>query len=320
MVDRRPPPAPADPETAEERAFDGEDAPSAVFGNPDVAGRQSPALAQPWLDSTAVRELRASHTGTRPAMHVLQAQEMLAKRVGHAFARPELLEIALCHPSWRNEQPSVPVDNQRLEFLGDLVVGLVIGEALLRWLPNGAEGDLSLLRQELVRERALAQVAEDIGVGPALRLGKGDELRGAQRQPSVLADTLEAIFGATFLDAGYTAAQTVVMRLLGARMDELVARYRKGRFHSPTAAFASTENYKTALQVLLSRARCAPPIYTVVAEVGTPQQPRFRVQVTALVHGLNHAATGEGSSKKNAEAEAAHVLFNRLRAQLMPAA
>ncbi|MSQ84522.1 MAG: ribonuclease III [Myxococcales bacterium] len=310
---------PMNPKLYESGPFDVEDVESEIFESTliDVSDAFSVTedLVQKGVsgwENSAIRELIAPRTGTRPSLEVIQAQEALRRRLGHKFRRPELLELALSHPSWRNEHPSVPVDNQRMEFLGDLVVGLVMGEALLHLVPNGAEGDLSLLRQELVRERALAAVGEEIGIGAALRLGKGEEMRGGRHSASVLADAVEAVIGAVFLDGGYSAGAMVTMRMLGSRIDELVALYRTGNFESRADAYASTDNYKTALQVLLSRAQCGPATYTVVAQFGPSHAPLFRVQVSATVNGQSRSTQGEGSSKKTAEIEAARQLFQKL--------
>lgn len=256
-----------------------------------------------------IRELSASgQTGTRPGLAILEAEANLSTRLRHPFKRPDLLQFALTHPSWRNEHPRVPLDNQRLEFMGDLIVGAAVGEVLLHMLPNGVEGDLSLLHHEIVRERSLATCAERLGVGPALRLGHGDELRGARQQASVLADAMEAIIGAVFLDAGYDAARNVALRALGPQIAAIVARYNE---HGRGAgdSFTITENYKSALQVLLHRHGEQSPVYTVIAQIGTAQAPIFRVQAAARVKGAMWVGTGEGSSRKAAENKAAERLY-----------
>lgn len=311
-----------DPKEHDSGPFDAEDVESAKFGDGSLEPSDAFSLGDDGTvqqgfsgyENSAIRELVAPRTGTRPPLEVLQAQDRVRGKLGYRFKRPELLDLALSHPSWRNEHPSVPVDNQRMEFLGDLVVGLVMGEALLHLLPQGAEGDLSLLRQELVRERTLAAVADELGIGQALRLGKGEEGRGGRRSASVLADALEAVIGAVFLDGGYAAGTMVAMRVMGARVDELVSRYKAGNFGSRAEAYASTDNFKTALQVLLSRQQATPATYTVLAQFGPSHAPQFRVQCTATVGGQSRSATGEGASKKAAELEAARQLFQRLQA------
>ncbi len=310
-----------DPNDHDSGPFDVEDVESEIFEDSVVEASDAFSFGADGglrhgfsgYENSAIRELIAPRTGTRPPLEVLQAQELVRNKLGYRFKRAELLDLSLSHPSWRNEHPSVPVDNQRMEFLGDLVVGLVMGEALLHLLPQGAEGDLSLLRQELVRERTLAAVAEELGIGQALRLGKGEEARGGRRSASVLADALEAVIGAVFLDGGYAAGTMVAMRVMGARVDELVSRYKAGNFVSRAEAYASTDNYKTALQVLLSRQQATPATYTVLAQFGPSHAPQFRVQCAATLGGQTRLATGEGTSKKAAELEAARQLFQRLQ-------
>jgi len=240
----------------------------------------------------------------------ITAERELALRVGHRFHSPEHFAVALTHPSWRNERPEVRVDNQRYEFLGDLVVGLAIGHALFARLPNAGEGDLSALKSFLVREATLAEVARSLNVGSALRLGRGEDNSGGRQRPSVLADALEAIIAAVALDAGTDRAIGLVLRLFGQLLDEAVARYRSSR--STTELRASTASYKSALQQLLAARGCAPPDYAVVAELGPAEARRFRVEVRASVGGQWIAAVGEGSSKKAAEALAAERLYVKL--------
>ena len=266
------------------------------------------------LHAGAARETSSSgHTGARPSLAVLQAQERLCERLGHVFRQPSLLDFALTHASWRSEDATTAMDNQRLEFLGDRVLGLAIAELLLHAVRAGPEGQLAALHQEMVRERTLAAVAADLGIGDALRLGRGDEARGARSQPSVIADALEAVLGAVFLDAGYLQARTLTMRLFAGRVDQAVARLRSGTA-SPAEAFAAAENYKTALQLQLNQLRVPLPTYTVLAETGPAHAVRFRVQVAALVGNRTWVALGEGTSKRAAENMAAQRLLHDLAA------
>lgn len=265
-----------------------------------------------------IRELSSSgQTGTRPPLAVLEAEAKLAERLGHRFKRLDLLQFALTHPSWRNEHPKVPLDNQRFEFMGDLIVGAAVGELLLHLLPYGAEGDLSLLHHEIVRERVLASCAHGLGVGAALRLGHGDEQRGARTQASVLADALEAVIGAVFLDAGYDAAREVSLRALGQHIDTIVATHRE-RGRSPGEAFTLTDNYKSAVQIQLHSYAEQSPVYTVIARLGTHQAPIFRVQAAAQFRGAPLVAVAEGPSRKGAENKAAEQLYRDIEAMGVP--
>lgn len=261
---------------------------------------------------------RSERRASRPAMPVhelLAAMVALAQRLGHSFSDSALLQQALTHPSWRNEQANGGVDNQRLEFLGDAVLGLVVSQALVARLPDLREGELTVLKSQLVRESSLAGLAEQLKLGAALRLGRGEEHTGGRQRPSVLADAMEAIIGAVFVDAGYDAAQTLVLRLLGDALEAAVVRVRDVEGH---ALSASTSNWKTALQELLQQHGCPPPSYTLVAEEGPVHERRFRVQAMARCNGDSWAAEGDGSSKKTAESDAAEKLYCLIAGKLAP--
>jgi ribonuclease-3 len=240
-------------------------------------------------------------------MHeLLAAMAALAHRLDHSFNDSALLQQALTHPSWRNEQAHGGVDNQRLEFLGDAVLGLAVSQALVARLPDLREGELTVLKSQLVRESSLAGLAEQLQLGSALRLGRGEEHTGGRQRASVLADAMEAVIGAVFVDAGYDAAQALVLRLLGRALEAAVARVRDVEGH---ALSASTANWKTALQELLQQQGCPPPLYSLVAEEGPVHERRFRVQASARCGGDSWACEGEGSSKKLAESDAAEKLY-----------
>jgi ribonuclease-3 len=248
--------------------------------------------------------------GAPPTAEIQAAQQQLLLRLGHTFITPEPLATALTHPSWRNERPHVTVDNQRLEFLGDLVLGLAMGDILLKRLPESREGELSVLKAQLVRESTLAHAAEQLGVGPALRLGRGEEQRGGRQRPSVLADAFEAVLGAVFIDAGFDTARAVVERLLA---EPIAAALDSARHASSTTALhAQTTNFKTALQERLQQAGQPPPDYEVTELPATPQGRRFVAQVRCVVAGVMQNARAEASSKKTAENAAAEQLFHRL--------
>ncbi|MDA8424050.1 MAG: ribonuclease III [Nitrospiraceae bacterium] len=134
----------------------------------------------------------------------------IQQRIGHQFRNQELLERALTHKSYANEN-RVPAHNERLEFLGDAVLGLVISEYLMRTCPDSTEGDLSRLRAAVVSEPALASIAREIGLGSYLLLGKGEEQTGGRDKDSLLANTLEALIASIYLDAGTAAVETFVL-------------------------------------------------------------------------------------------------------------
>jgi ribonuclease III len=146
----------------------------------------------------------------------------LAERLGHELATPSLLQQALSHRSWCAEQGGLP-SNERLEFLGDAVLGLVVAEHCFRRFPDMPEGELAKVRAAVVNARVLAEVAEQLGIGAAILLGKGEEASGGRTKPSILADALEAVIGALYLDAGWTAAERLVLGHLESRIERAAA-------------------------------------------------------------------------------------------------
>jgi ribonuclease-3 len=260
---------------------------------------------------------RSERRASRPAMPLhdhLAALPVLIRRLGHRFADSGLLDIALTHPSWRNEHAPGQADNQRLEFLGDAVLGLVITQELVLRLPQRREGELTVLKSQLVRESSLAQIAELLLVGQALRLGRGEDQTGGRQRPSVLADAMEALLGAVFLDAGYEKVREVVLELFGTPLDTVVSQVEAPGL--PLSA--STANWKTAVQELLQQLGSHPPTYTLVAEDGPVHARRFRVQATTAVGPQAVSTTGEGASKKAAENEAAEAMYRQVEAMRGP--
>jgi ribonuclease-3 len=209
---------------------------------------------------------------------------VLERRIGHRFADPELLAQALTHRSFGSPH------NERLEFLGDGVVGCVIAEELYSRFPGIAEGELSRLRASLVREAALAEVARAIGLADFLRLGEGELSSGGTERPSILADALEATYGAVFLDGGYEAARAAIRRSFGEALEQLDSRQ-------------PAKDAKTSLQELLQGRRQKLPEYRVVATAGAAHKQVFEVECIAA--GLGLRATGSGSSRRLAEQQAA---------------
>ena len=210
---------------------------------------------------------------------------------------PVLLERALTHRSYAYENGGLPT-NERLEFLGDSVLGLIVTDTLFREHPDLPEGQLAKLRAAVVNMRALAGVARSLGLGAYIRLGRGEEGTGGRDKSSILADTLEALIGAVYLDLGLEAADALVHRLF----DPLIAR---------SASLGAGLDWKTSLQELTATEELGVPEYH-VEESGPDHQKTFRAMVA--VGGVEYGR-GEGRSKKEAEQQAAETAWNAIRAQ-----
>ncbi|HEV2082749.1 MAG TPA: ribonuclease III [Brevundimonas sp.] len=222
----------------------------------------------------------------------------LTARLGHAFTRPELLETALTHASVgegaeRDARGRPFADNQRQEFLGDRVLGLLVAERLMRDLPDADEGEMSSRLHALVDKAACARAAERLGVGPAMRLSPGETKQGGRRREGVLGDAMEAILAAVYLDAGLDAARAVFAR---AWAEELAAPARR-----------SLSNPKSALQEWSLGGGRGLPTYRIVERTGSDHAPTFTVEV--LVPGLQ-PLTGQGRSRQEAEKAAAAALLS----------
>ena len=211
----------------------------------------------------------------------------LEKRIAHRFTAPRLLEQALTHRSYGAD------NNERLEFLGDGVLGCAVADELYARFPQVPEGKLTRLRASLVREEALSEAAARLGIAAELRLGK------VEAQPSLLADAVEAIVGAVFLDGGYEAARKSVVAILGPQLDALDPQQ-------------SAKDAKTELQERLQAMRLRLPEYRVVSVQGEAHKQSF--QVECRVAELDLAATGSGSSRQRAEQQAARRVLERLPA------
>ena len=217
--------------------------------------------------------------------------DRLCQSLGHAFADPRLVEEALTHPSAAS--PARP-DNQRLEFLGDRVLGLIVAGALLRAYPDESEGSLAPRLNALVRRETLAEVAEEIRLGAHLRLGRSESLGGGRRKAAILADATEALIAALYLDGGMAAAEGFVL-----------GRWRR-RIDAPAEA---PTDAKTRLQEWAQARRMPPPSYEEVGRSGPDHAPRF---VVAARLESGEAAEGEAPSKKQAEQAAAAALLGLL--------
>jgi ribonuclease-3 len=214
--------------------------------------------------------------------------EAFAFTIGHRFSQPDLLRRALTHRSHGSAH------NERLEFLGDSVVNCAVALELYSRFPLLTEGELSRLRANLVNQHSLAEVARRFDFGPQILLGEGEVKSGGARRPSILADAVEAVIGAAFLDAGFEAARQVVRTLLGEAIDTI----------DPTI---SGKDPKTLLQEHLQGRRMALPQYSVVATRGEAHEQLFEVE--CVVAELNIRSLGAGTSRRSAEQEAARHAY-----------
>ena len=214
-----------------------------------------------------------------------------AARVGHDFADPAFLVRAVTHSSMSSVHRD---DNQRLEFLGDRVLGLVIAEALLQADPGAAEGLLAPRYNALVRRETCADVAREIGLGEVLKLGRSEMQSGGRRKEALLADAMEAVIAAVYYDAGYDAARKVILKHWQPRVGSVAADARDA---------------KTALQEWAQGRGAPPPVYTEVARTGPDHQPVFTIRVT-LESGEHAEATA--GAKRQAEQAAAQALLERV--------
>ena len=233
---------------------------------------------------------RAEHTG-RGERTLDELQQSLQIEID-----PELLLLALTHRSFAYEHGGIPT-NERLEFLGDSILGQAVTVKLYRDHPDLEEGELAKRRASLVSSAALAEVGRSIGLGPHIRLGRGETMTGGADKPSILADTVEAIIGAVYLDAGGDAATAFVLRLIAPLLRD-------------PERFGAAMDPKTSLQEIAARRSAPPPVYT-VTESGPDHNKHFiaTVSVGQLVQ-----ASGEGSSKKQAEMAAALEAWTELNA------
>jgi ribonuclease-3 len=210
----------------------------------------------------------------------------LRERLGYAFSQPDLLRHALTH---RSHGPS---NNERLEFVGDAVLNCVIGLALYERFPTLPEGDLSRVRAALVNQDTLARVARRLDLGTDIRLGEGEQKSGGAQRPSILADALEAVFGAVLVDGGFEQARAVIVACFG---DELAQADPSTLVKDP----------KTRLQEWLQARRMPVPEYVVTATTGEAHAQLFEVECRIPVLAL--VATGRGASRRAAEQEAAEA-------------
>ena len=215
----------------------------------------------------------------------------LERRLGHAFSKRELARQALTHRSYGTPH------NERLEFLGDSLLNCSVATLLYDRFPRLPEGDLSRLRAALVNQSSLSEVATRLGLGDILRLGEGELKSGGFRRPSILADAVEALLGAIYLDAGFEAVRGAVERLMGERLQE-------------KDGLPVQKDPKTALQEHLQGRKLALPRYSVQRTEGEAHDQTFTVE--CRVDDLGIAGTGRGTSRRSAEQSAAEAVLAKL--------
>ena len=222
----------------------------------------------------------------------------LENAIGYRFQNISLLQNALAHSSYANERwHNSLMSNERLEFLGDSILGMVVADHLYKTFPDRPEGELTRMRADMVCEHSLALVAEKIGLGGHLLLGKGEEQGGGRGRESILADAVESVIAACYLDGGMEAARSFVERFV-------LVNVPVTRLHNA--------DYKTALQEQVQQKRNQTLLYTLVGESGPDHDKQFQVELS-----LNGKVIGRGvgSSKKRAEQDAARMALENLSAE-----
>jgi len=221
----------------------------------------------------------------------------LQQSLGVSFNHPSFLEQALTHSSYSNENPEfAPASNERLEFLGDAILGLIVAEKLYHDFPQLSEGEMTRLRSVLVCQDALARVARTIKLGDYLYLGKGERASGGQRKPANLASAFEAVIAAIYLDQGLPATRAIILRLIDAELQKVVNR-------------GIEIDYKSRLQEFIQSRQPLLPVYRVIDTTGPDHEKTFVVEVSI---GDTVLGRGAGKSKKTAEIEAARMALQQL--------
>lgn len=228
-------------------------------------------------------------------MHSLRE---LQQRIAYTFTESRLLERALTHRSYANEN-RLAQHNERMEFLGDSVLNLVVSEMLMNALPAASEGELSRMRAAVVSEPSIAAVGRQIGLGAFLQIGRGEELSGGRDKDSLLSDSLEALVAALYLDGGIEQARAFITRIFGDRVTQV-------------RTAGGTADSKTELQELCQERLKALPEYRVVSESGPDHRKEYAVEL--LIQGTV-CGRGTGRSKKEAEQRAAREAMEHLRRQ-----
>lgn len=225
-----------------------------------------------------------------------QELQLFEKQAGIRFKKLELLNLAFCHRSYANERHNDIDNNEKLEFLGDSVLGLVVAEYLFTTLTDKAEGDLAKIKSFVVSEDSLAAISRDLRVDNFILIGKGEEFSGGRSKKALLADALEAIIGAYFLDSGFRASRRFILRYLVPEINKVLEnRHRK--------------DYKTLLQEFVQKNFKTYPKYVLVKKTGPDHSKTFWIEVRVNDHTYG---PGQGKNKKQAEQEAAKIAYESL--------
>lgn len=245
---------------------------------------------------------KAAPAGTGLAPERQRQLQELAQRLGYRFKNLSLLDQALRHGSYMHEHPETGSSNELLEFLGDTVLDLTVSQLLYEMFPHSSEGELSRGRAALVNARQLALLARQLDLGPRLLLGRGEARQAGHEKPSLLANALEAVLAAVYLDGGLKAAADLTRRCFAPLLAAI--------------ATAPWQDFKTALQEFTQARYQTAPGYHLLAESGPSHARHFRVEVRLNEQAL---AQGEGRSKKQAEQQAARLALDLLRGETPPA-
>ncbi len=230
----------------------------------------------------------------------LQQLTALQGKLSYTFRNMDLLSTALTHRSYVNENPqSGASDNERLEFLGDAVLGLCVSDLLMKKHADFDEGTLSKIRSLMVNEKPLADLAAQLGLGDCLLLGRGEEHSGGRAKESLLANAFEAVIAAIYLDSSFSKTKTLIRRLMKPLMND-------------QALAAQSFDYKTVLQELCQKKYKSAPLYTLLAESGPDHDKIFEIEVAA---GDSVREIGRGKSKKDAQKQAAQKAWESLHSE-----
>lgn len=217
------------------------------------------------------------------------------QKIGYTYNDVSLLEEALTHSSYANEKKTI--SNERLEFLGDSVLSIIISDYIFRKLNGVNEGDLTKYRATLVCEHSLAEVAKKISLGSLIKLGHGEELTGGRNRASIVSDAFEAVLASIYLDGGIGAARRWLLNLMEDAIEE-------------TLAGKNYADYKTMLQELVQKGNSGKVTYRIIAETGLDHNKQFEVEV--MIDGVAHNR-GTGQSKKEAEQHAARIAYESIK-------
>jgi ribonuclease III len=221
---------------------------------------------------------------------------LFERHAGIRFKRLDFLNLSFSHRSFANENPGVSDNNEKLEFLGDAVLGLVVSEYLFKTLRDKAEGDLARIKSFVVSENSLASIAKNLKVDNFILIGKGEEYSGGRSKKAILADCMEAIIGAYFLDSGFDASRKFILRFLVPEINKVLEDKHK-------------KDYKTLLQELVQKKHKSYPRYNLVEKTGPDHDRTFWIEVKINSRTFG---PGQGKNKKEAEQNAASIAYHAL--------